>query len=124
MQRIILFLALCFTLTANAQSFESDIDRWYREQSITNSHQPGNAYYTGTDDFADFALQSNNGECAACFTPNPPPFCFEPGHHCHQASMPIDSGVVLLIIGGFLFGAYAIAKQRNVSLFALLTRNV
>ena len=89
-------------VVCNAQS---PLDRWYEEESIMNRDNPNNVYYNGPAttseyDFADFALESDNGECAACFTPNPPPFCFEPGHHCHQASMPIDGGLVFLIIGG------------------------
>lgn len=108
---------LGFTLLAIQLFAQSPLDRWYEEESIMNRDNPNNAWYNGPAttseyDFADFALESDNGECAACFTPNPPPFCFEPGHHCHQASMPIDSGIVILILGGALFGAYTIRKSQ------------
>lgn len=98
---------------------QSPLDQWYEQESIMNRDQPGNRYYNGPAttaeyDFADFVNGNQGGECQACFTPNPPPFCFEPGHHCHQASMPIDGGIIFLIVAGVGLAAYAF--RTNLSL--------
>jgi len=91
---------------------QSPLDQWYEQESIMNRDNPNNSWYNGPattteHDFADFVNGNQGGECQACFTPNPPPFCFEPGHHCHQASMPIDSGIIFLIVAGVGLAAYA-----------------
>jgi len=96
---------------------QSPLDRWYEEESIMNRDNPNNAWYNGPAtsteyDFADFALETNQGgNCQACFTPNPPPFCFEPGHPCHQASMPIDGGLIFLIVAGVGLAAYTFRNK-------------
>ena len=99
---------------------QSPLDRWYEEESIMNRDNPNNSYYNGPAttteyDFADYMLESQGGECQACFTPNPPPFCFEPGHHCHQASMPIDGGLVFLIVAGVGLAAYSFRNKLSLS---------
>lgn len=94
---------------------QSPLDQWYETESIMNRDNPNNRYYNGPAttteyDFVDYVNGNQGGNCQACFTPNPPPFCFEPGHPCHQASMPIDSGLLFLMVGGVLFGAYSLRK--------------
>lgn len=105
---------------------EGPLTKWEKNHSIMNRGAVGNSYNNQLDEFVirnnressfgDFLYEASNnnagGNCQACFTPNPPPFCFEPGHHCYQESMPIDSGVVFLIIAGGLFGAYMMKKRQ------------
>ena len=112
-----LFPLLLLCLTAGQgygqDSYQSPLDRWYEEESITNRDNPNNRYYTGNEVVEyDYDEQQGNNDCRACLTPNPPWFCFEPGHPCDGASVPIDSGIVLLLLGGGLLGAYGIRKQQ------------
>ena len=129
MQRIILsfillVISLGFVLIADAQdSFQSPLDQWYEEESIMNSDNPNNSYYTGMDNYGSQVSDNAGGaDCTACLSPNPPPFCFEPGHPCDGASVPIDSGIIFLIFGAFLIGGTAIAKQKGyASLYSFIT---
>lgn len=106
------FMLFAVTMTVCSQS---PLDRWYEEESIMNRDNPNNAYYTGNEvvEYDYDMAQAQGGDCTACLTPNPPPFCFEPGHPCDGASVPIDSGVIFLIFGAFLIGGTAIAKQQG-----------
>jgi hypothetical protein len=109
--RLVAILLTALSLTASAQS---PLDEWYENESIMNRDQPGNAYYTGNEtpdlDIYGDEMQGG-GDCRACLTPNPPPFCFEPGHPCDGASVPIDSGVIILILAGLMFGTYSLRKR-------------
>ena len=100
MKYFIVLLTVLSALQGVAQ-YESPLDEWYRTQSIMNSDDPSNQYYTGLDAYAPEQDYSYN-QCAACQQPNPPWFCSDPNHECYDAaaSVPIDSGIVFLIIAG------------------------
>ena len=107
------FMLFAVTTTVCSQS---PLDTWYENESIMNSDNPNNAYYTGLDNYGMDMVESidpTGDDCTACLTPNPPPYCFEPGHPCDGASVPIDSGIIFLIFGAFLIGGTAIAKQKG-----------
>lgn len=101
-------------LTADLHA-QGPLDRLIQETSIEHRGEAGNAYNTSLDDYylenpsLDYSQGGN--DCQACFTPNPPPFCYEPGHTCYQQSMPIDSGLVLLMLAAALLGIYKLRKE-------------
>ena len=118
---LFLFIVLMVVGTISANAQQSPLDRWYEEESITNRGKAGNAYNTQVDEYyidspiQDYSMQGN-GNCQACSTPNPPWWCFEPDSPCaDDPSVPIDGNIFILLIGGALFGAYAMRRQLQLS---------
>jgi len=82
----------------------------------------GNAYNTQLDEYyidkegySVQAMDPNLG-CAACQTNNPPNWCFNPSDPCYDSSIPIDTNIAILMIGGLLLGIYYLEKKLQKAL--------
>ena len=107
MKNVLKFVFLSFLITLGVHTL-----------SAQGSYLTCGSYTTDNDETTDCA---NMGTCCqvwnACNGPYSPCYNYDPDYSgtggCDLSCAPIDSGILFLLLGGGLFGAFMISRKRD-----------